>query len=298
MPTGPVQTPSGRPPLAVSQRDLERVSSGHFEGFLRAPFQEVDAVQRLRMYRVGGAASLPLRQSAGGATHDDQHAVLEGRSTSGGRSTGAVAPRGRGERDPAHRCRAGLGAVRAGGGGELEALAACSCALLQKALAEGCYPPGGGARSPRKLQAHPSDASTAATFEEAPKWQELPRPPESSFLGTLKAEKFYPGLAMSVGLSDWAAAAAVAKGAPSFRAQAPPLREPWADTKYEDCADQELKNQPEHLDSQDADAQAAASTASEAYDLVNAATAEYGRAGTDEAWDRLLEAKALLSQLR
>ena len=209
-----------------------------------------------------------------------------------------MAPGGRGERDPAHRCRAGLGEVRAGGGGELEALDACSCALLQKALAEGCYPPGGGARSPRKLQAHPSDASTAATFEEAPKWQELPRPPEASFLGTLKAEKFYPGLAMSVGLSDWAAAAAVAKGAPSFRAQAPPLREPWADTKYEDCADQELKNQPEHLDSQDADAQAAASTASEAYDLVNAATAEYGRAGTDEAWDRLLEAKALLSQLR
>ncbi len=103
---------------------------------------------------------------------------------------------------------------------------------------------------------------------------------------------------MSVGLSDWAAAAAVAKGAPSFRAQARPLRQPWADTKHEDCADQELKNQPEHLDSQDADAQAAASTASEAYDLVNAATAEYGRAGTDEAWDRLLEAKALLSQLR
>ena len=44
--------------------------------------ENTTTAKKSRWYRVGGAASLPLRQSAGGATHDDQHAVLEGRSTS------------------------------------------------------------------------------------------------------------------------------------------------------------------------------------------------------------------------
>ncbi len=101
-------------PMPTLPRQLEMGSS---------PPQEVDAVRKLWMCGVGGSASLPLRQRAGGATNDDQHAVM----APGGQCTGAVVPGARGEQGPARLGRAGLGEVRAGGSGKLEALDARSC---------------------------------------------------------------------------------------------------------------------------------------------------------------------------